>query len=246
MFLRFFASRVSAPEAEQTTSWHTIFAYGPSVERLQNLEKGYGLPLCSSRLPLRGRGSPRREKGPLVDHRSLALFLLRRSLVHVEASFRVIKEKTEGGEYTSNIFANHGPSDPPPAPGLPPTADPPTPTRQSASTSSSAPTRRTRPRPPRPRSKSTPVAALRPMCPPVCSYRNLTPHFVFRMLCHSPHHSVVHKIFPHFLVRLALWKSKPLNLIGNLGARLLGAQRGRASGIGAAGYRTEVTTGKAT
>ncbi|KAK4704735.1 single-strand DNA-binding protein, partial [Phenoliferia sp. Uapishka_3] len=59
-------------EPEQTTSWHTIFAYGPSVEKLSNLEKG--------------------------------------TLVHVEASFRTVSEKTESGEYTTNIFANHGSS----------------------------------------------------------------------------------------------------------------------------------------
>jgi hypothetical protein len=32
---------VVAEEAvEQTTSWHSVFAYGQAIERLQNLEKG--------------------------------------------------------------------------------------------------------------------------------------------------------------------------------------------------------------
>lgn len=29
-----------AESVEQTSSWHTIFAYGQAIERLQNLQKG--------------------------------------------------------------------------------------------------------------------------------------------------------------------------------------------------------------
>jgi len=54
---------------EPTTSWHTIFAYGKSAERLADLEKG--------------------------------------SLVHVDAHFRIVNEKTESGDFTSKIYATH-------------------------------------------------------------------------------------------------------------------------------------------
>lgn len=54
---------------EQTTSWHTIFAYGQAVEKLTTLEVG--------------------------------------SLVHVEASFTVVKSKTESGEYKDTIYNHH-------------------------------------------------------------------------------------------------------------------------------------------
>lgn len=35
----------AGPAAEETTSWHTVFAYGPAIERLSTLEKGY-VVLC--------------------------------------------------------------------------------------------------------------------------------------------------------------------------------------------------------
>ncbi|KAL8293652.1 hypothetical protein RQP46_000353 [Phenoliferia psychrophenolica] len=62
-------AKEGAPEPEQTTSWHRVFAYGNSIERLSAIEKG--------------------------------------TLVHVEASFKVLNEKNESGEYSTTIFASH-------------------------------------------------------------------------------------------------------------------------------------------
>ena len=87
-------SRFTEAPEEPTTSWHTVFAHGDAVERLQNVQIG-----CADVWPTQ------------LQLRADRVILLRRSLVFVEAAFQVRNQREEAsGSYSTQVLATHGKS----------------------------------------------------------------------------------------------------------------------------------------